>query len=373
MKLIKLLLVIAAAAAMTLALGGNALAFHGAGVAYCSGCHTMHNSQDGQPVAPEGATGDYLLRQTDGSSACLRCHAEYGQRTQEGSGYGAGGDFYWLTKTYTWESHGDNTSTGDSHGHNIIAADFGLVQTDAALGNQAPGGSFNHELSCASCHDPHGNENYNLLRGLETHDGAVFPEAPVVRKTSRLTNYLNSRGRPETDTDHVVYGSGMSRWCAACHTSFISGARMHPADVPMNTTIRENYNGYISSDNPTGGSMTTAYTTLVPFQSGATSIDLLPPNNSTEGPSSGAQVACISCHRAHASAFPDIGRWFFDTEDLTTDSHPQVGDGGLGPDDVVNSYYGRSISERFPGPEQRSLCNKCHLKDGAHGGGTEIP
>jgi cytochrome c553 len=373
MKLIKLLLVIAAAAAMTLALGGNASAFHGDGVAYCSGCHTMHNSQDGQPVAPEGATGDYLLRQVDGSSTCLRCHAEYGQRTETGNGYGAGGDFYWLTKTYTWESHGAKESTGDSHGHNIIAADFGLLTSDAKLLNKAPGGTFDHELSCASCHDPHGNGNYNLLRGLESHDGANFPEAPIVSGTGRLTvpKTVNSRSNPEEDTNHVVYGSGMSRWCAACHTDFFDGARMHPADAPMNTTLRDNYNGYISTDNPTGGSSTTAYTTLVPFQTGARDLALLPDNNSTEGPSSGAQVACISCHRAHATAFPDIGRWFFDTENLTDDSHPKVGDSGLGVDDVVNSYYGRSIAERFPAAEQRSLCNKCHVKDlnsGSHGG-----
>jgi cytochrome c553 len=372
MKLMKLLLVIAAVAVITLAFGGTGLAFHGGGVAYCSGCHVMHNSQDGLPVAPEGATGDYLLRQTDGSSACLRCHADYGQRTDTGTGYGAGGDFYWITKTYTWESHGAKESTGDSHGHNIIAADNGLLLTDAKLGNKAPGGSFDHELSCASCHDPHGNENYNLLRGNESHDGARFPDAPVVKKTSRLSNILNSRARPETDTDHVAYGSGMSEWCAACHTSFITATRMHPADFPMNSTIRGNYNEYISSDNPTGGMIDNAYTTLVPFQTGADDTSLLD-NSSTMGPEAGAQVACISCHRAHASAFPDALRWFPDTEDLTTDSHPQVGDGGATIDDEVNSYYGKSISERFPGPEQRSLCNKCHGKDGAHGGGTEIP
>jgi len=164
MKFIKLLLVIMAAALITLSLGGNGLAFHEEGVAYCAGCHTMHNSQDGKPIVP-GAAGDYLLRQVDASSTCLRCHADYGQLTgmggenspPGGSGYGGGGDFYWLKRDFVWEAHGhEATSTGDSHGHNIIARDFGLVKTDAQLGNKAPGGTFNHELSCASCHDPHG-------------------------------------------------------------------------------------------------------------------------------------------------------------------------------------------------------------------------
>lgn len=77
MKLIRLLLVIMAAAVIALALGGNALAFHEEGVAYCAGCHTMHNSQDGQAIVETGQ-GGYLLRQVDGGSTCLRCHAAYG-------------------------------------------------------------------------------------------------------------------------------------------------------------------------------------------------------------------------------------------------------------------------------------------------------
>jgi len=143
MKLLKFVLVIMVAVVLGLAYGGNGQAFHEEGVAYCAGCHTMHNSQDGIPIVP-GDQGGYLLRQVDGASTCLRCHASYGQFAG-GEGYGGGGDFYWLTKTFTWSAHGhDAESTGDSHGHNIIARDFGLLNEDAKLGNKAPGGTFDH-------------------------------------------------------------------------------------------------------------------------------------------------------------------------------------------------------------------------------------
>jgi len=375
MKFIKLLLVIMAAALIALSLGGNGLAFHEEGVAYCAGCHTMHNSQDGKPIVV-GAAGDYLLRQVDASSTCLRCHADYGQLTgmggenspPGGTGYGGGGDFYWLKRDFVWEAHGSQrTSTGDSHGHNIIARDFGLVKTDAQLGNKAPGGTYNHELSCASCHDPHGNENYLLLRAFDSKDGAAFPAAPVAASPGRVTAGRNA----VSDTNHPAYNYGMSEWCAACHTDFVKGdvARMHPADESMKSEIRNNYNAYISSDDPTGGNIEGAYSELIPFQLGQRDLpqdELEALRTSTRGADPGAEVMCLSCHRAHASAFPDAGRWYFETE-LLIESHPDGATDGSTPDEKFHSYYGTYIDQRFS-PNQRSLCNKCHGKDGPHGG-----
>jgi len=365
MKLIKLVLVVAAAVAITLALGGNGLAFHEDGVAYCAGCHTMHNSQNGDEIVPGGA-GGYLLRNIDGGSTCLNCHANYGQRTADGSGYGGAGDFYWITKTFSWSAHGSTRSSkGDSHGHNVFARDFGLDQVDGELGNLAPGGTYNHELSCASCHDPHGNDNYLLLRGNESHDGANFPAAPVAKDVGRRTTGSNG----VRDDNHPAYGSGMSAWCAGCHTTFINGlaSRMHPADRQMSSEIIETYNSYVVQEaTPHGGDITNAYLELVPFQTGATSTDSLD-TTSTMGPTGGAEVACITCHRAHATAFEDAMRWDPRVE-LLFESHPAPGDTGVTGNDVLHSYYGRSFPELDPSASsQRSLCNKCHAKDGPHG------
>ena len=85
---------------------GSALAFHDGGVAECAGCHTMHNSQDGALVDPNAPLGNkYLLKAGSATDQCLTCHAGYGQFAG-GTGYGAGGDFYWVTRTFSWEAHG---------------------------------------------------------------------------------------------------------------------------------------------------------------------------------------------------------------------------------------------------------------------------
>ena len=121
MKAIKVGFIVMATALIIVGLNSTAMAFHDDGVARCAGCHSMHNSQDGTAMVDN--PGGHLLKLSDASGACLSCHANYGQLTTDGSGYGSGGDFYWLKKTFTWTAHGrESASPGDSHGHNIIAA-----------------------------------------------------------------------------------------------------------------------------------------------------------------------------------------------------------------------------------------------------------
>ena len=110
------------------------------------------------------------------------------------------------------------------------------------------------------------------------------------------------------------------------------------------------------------GKQASAYLALVPFEVDATSTSLLDPSSSS-GPGAGgvANVMCLTCHRAHASAFPSMGRWDFETA-FMADSHPRAGDGGASGLDVLHSYYGRDMISEF-GEKQRQLCNKCHRKD----------
>jgi len=166
--------ILAATALLSLATAGSALAFHDGGVAYCDGCHTMHNSSGNKAMAKKGASTQfqglaYLLQGSDDSSTCLNCHASadapgkpsgYHIMTYPAPAVGTaptertpGGDFAWLTQSYAAQGHGA-ASPGDRHGHNVVALDYGLT-ADATL-LTAPGGSYaNTALSCASCHDPH--------------------------------------------------------------------------------------------------------------------------------------------------------------------------------------------------------------------------
>jgi hypothetical protein len=183
MKFIRL--AVTAAAALSFS---SAYAFHDGGVAYCDGCHSMHNSSGNKTMsggrntklAGWNAAGKasltqfqgnaYLLQGSDDSSTCLNCHAAsdtaptgYHVMTfpaPTGTAAPAertpGGDFSWLTMTFSaTASYGAPvTSKGERHGHNVVAQDYGLVADTTLL--TAPGGSFPAaSLSCASCHDPH--------------------------------------------------------------------------------------------------------------------------------------------------------------------------------------------------------------------------
>ena len=152
----------------------------------------------------------------------------------------------------------------------------------------------------------------------------------------------------------------MSEWCANCHTNFHSDNTtnfVHPTGQGLGGTIAAAYNAYVSSDDLTGGLAATAYMGLVPFEAVNVDLATVVSTNYTQGPTGVDQVMCVTCHRAHASAFPDMARWDM-TETFLADSHPQLTDTGATADDIANMYYDYTFVQN-----QRSLCNKCHMKD----------
>ncbi len=387
MKKMNLLLGLLAAVLLCLGWGTPALAFHDGGVAHCDGCHTMHNSEDGQSIIEGGTVGTagaHLTIGLDPSSTCLNCHEGSGSYhifSSDGSSYKPGGDFYWMTKTFTYVTHGTQVQKASNHGHNVIAAGFGLVQDDTLTA--APGGTYQAAwLACSSCHDPHGGKidktgpieesgsygadptavqtgNYRLLgdSGYKAGPGFTFFNRPPIATTSN-----NS----ETDSNHTDYGKGMSEWCANCHTGFLSssvGDHRHPASNTATLAgqgLDANYNAYVKTGD-LSGTAATAYLALVPFERQITDPTVLSAST-TQGPTGSSNAMCLTCHRAHASAFPNAGRWDFETEFPAVDSHPKDTDGGAQPGDELNSYYGRDMVALF-GEAQRSFCNKCHVKD----------
>jgi predicted CXXCH cytochrome family protein len=362
---------------------GISQTFHAGGTGSCSGCHSMHGSQPGS---------QWLLQKSDPSSICLNCHNGFGGPSSpsvfspDGSALTPGGDFYWLSKNFSWIG---GQSPGYEHGHNVIARDYNLLPDPILF--QAPGGTYpSARLGCTSCHDPHGQVrggslrgappvsgsgsygdqaapgtvtgNYRLL-GDSFYSGGSAPgnsftrDAPIARQSSV------SKFR-ESDASHVDYGSGMSEWCANCHGGVLSsehqpaGGFEHPAGTGerLESEIIANYNTYLRTGD-FSGTAANAYLQFVPFERGISNPELLDPN-STQGPNANANVMCLTCHRAHASAFDNIGRWDFKAS-LLAQSHPAVGDAGATPSDVNYSYYGRDLAAEF-GSGQRQFCEKCH-------------
>jgi predicted CXXCH cytochrome family protein len=428
MKLLKLSM------AAILALGfGNAYAFHSGGVAECEGCHTMH-----EPKSSDG----FLLAGSDQSSTCLNCHqnpadtgpASYHVSTSltadENNATGViplqrtpGGDFGWVKKSYRWSPRAgtNETSPGERHGHNIVASDYGYV-ADTTL-TTAPGGTYDaSKLACSSCHDPHGKWRRTVTEVTDPATQWATTGAPIGNSGS----YNNSRdpanglavgafrilggkgyapqsynagafanqvpnavapsayNRTEATTQtRVAYGSGMSEWCANCHSSFKTettgmGTLKHPAGnaAKLGATILANYNSYVKSGDLTG-QVTSAYLSLVPFEEGSgnyTTLKTHAVNNDTQlaGADAQSNVACISCHRAHASGFDHMLRFDYGNEFMTVadaTGAAQYGDPTANPAQAA----GRSVAERTAAyydrpaskfaPYQRVLCNKCHAKD----------
>jgi len=419
MKVAKITLFALLAALVAVGVSTTSYAFHSGGVAECTGCHSMHSPKAG---------ASFLLIGGDQSSVCLSCHMHAGdtgpssyhimtpdsdapagvppkQRTP-------GGDFGWLRKTYTFTVRGTvNTEDGATHGHNVVAADFGMVADPT--NTLSPGGSFSSaQLGCQSCHDPHsairrldtgayvkgglvgatyvssapiigsGSTGtippagqavgvYRLLRGLgdSSQTGATFPSgvavavAPSTYNQSEVTNQVR-----------VAYGSSAanswSDWCATCHIKMHGASgTTHPVDQALGSTYVNNYNAYVKSGDLSGSS-TSSFTSLVPFAEGVDTIATLKTHASSTngyltGPATTDKVICLSCHRAHASAFPEMLRWNMENEFMTTTAGTtvyQIEARGRTNAEAVASYYDRPPTPTFA-TFQRVLCNKCHVKD----------
>jgi hypothetical protein len=422
----------------------RAYAFHSGGVAECEGCHSMHNSFEGEAnvTGSQGGSGPYLLKAQDQSGACLNCHtgptlSGYHVDTNtvmDGTGMPAnmtpGGDFSWL-KITTQVGYGRGTVffRGDRRGHNIVAQDFGF-SADPYL-TVAPGGTYPAaHLACSSCHDPHGRyrrfaDGSIAKTGLPifnsgSYNGSKDPIAGVsavgvyrilggegYQPKSLEGNYSfanqvpaavapSSYNRAEGATQtYVAYGQGMSEWCANCHTAFLSngytsgmaGLR-HPAgnSAKLPAFIVANYNSYVSSGIMTNTDVNAAYSTLTPFEVGSSDYSALKPRAnlvaSDRTATTGNNAACVSCHRAHASGFHSILRFFYRDEFMTiADSanraiyvghepsqypyyyadETALKSGGLTVAQVQRAYYERPAS--VFGPYARLQCNKCHAKD----------
>ena len=428
-----------AAAAAALLISSPAFAFHSGGVAECEGCHTMHNSEGGAAIGntPQYQTGVYLLKGSDQSSTCLNCHQKAGD-TKPSSYHistapadmpagtaplqrSPGGDFGWVKKTYNFlVRNTPAVNEGDRHGHNIVAADYGY-SVDKTL-KTAPGGTYPADnLTCSSCHDPHGKYRRDAAGNIATtglpilNSGSYDNSANPVDGKGAVGAYRilggvgyqpkslagsfsfgntvpaavspSSYNRTEAATQtRVAYGNGMSEWCANCHgqmleNSFTSGmgGLVHPAGngAKLTAAIASNYNAYVKSGDLTNTDNTKSFSSLVPFEEGTTDYTALKAHAKNDdsylaGPDTTANVNCLSCHRAHASGFGSMARYALANEFMTVADasgvsiyDPSTTEGkvnqGLSVAEQQAAYYDRA-ADKFA-PNQRNLCNKCHAKD----------
>jgi len=220
-------------------------------------------------------------------------------------------------------------------------------------------------------------------------DNTPFPGVPAA-----VTPATYNRSEASTQT-RTAYGWGTTpytswgNWCGTCHTDMHIGSRIHPVDQTLPSTITNNYNAYLMTGNLMG-TPTTSFSSLVPFAEGTSTFSTLAAhalNNDTylNGPTSGTdRILCLSCHRAHASAWEYSLRWNPENEFLTMADqngiavYPAYNQTGTTPNgsnlnaqqqvsrgysvaEMTAAYYQRPANKFAP--YQRQLCNKCHIQD----------
>lgn len=240
----------------------------------CAGCHRLHSA----PAAR-------LLKQ-DGTQLCYTCHGTSGTGAttdvEDGVQYNAasrppgaspvgalrgGGFAYALIDTTrtglattdkqvntlavgqaTTSTHSVNATDQVAWGNQTLNID-GTVATNPQYGTTV-------QLRCGSCHDPHGNGYYRILRvkpqqsglprtGTAANTGGVgildvatkvytttnywnvyepnttLP-APAFTGTTAPPNNMSYNGTAAVGTTPVV--SGIAAWCSTCHTRYLAAS-----------------------------------------------------------------------------------------------------------------------------------------------------
>ncbi|MDW7772472.1 MAG: cytochrome c3 family protein [Desulfobulbaceae bacterium] len=328
----------------------------------CSDCHTMHNSQGSSPLNfdPGDLTpNEYLLRGT-----CLGCHGmntgspTYDLNTDKipqvyhtGTDLSAGNFIY-------------ITISGSNRGHNII--NLGIDESPFMYpppGIISPAGARHdifwnsHRLSCVSsdengtagCHgirlwddsfpegvtgahhnnvtgslataDTVGN-SYRFLMGVKGYESEDWEQNP---SSSNHNEYFGVTtptrlgcGGAGVNNCHVAgSGSGgmlvppdgtMSQFCASCHGNFHTlGTNDYDGIGPEATSPFIRHPTDLALPDEGEYAAYTEYSVQAPVaRTGA-----VPPGSGSgiNHGINGDAVMCLSCHRAHASPFPDMLRW----------------------------------------------------------------
>jgi predicted CXXCH cytochrome family protein len=235
-KLAKATIVALGCAASLLATAGPASADNGPHVKEagavtdsCAGCHRVHTAQ-----AP------HLLKETQ-TSLCYTCHGSgaTGANSDVVDGVGYSGEERSGGKAgalrgggFAYALIGSDSPSGNGYLGEIPVRATGVAVTSThsvnesaqtAWGNGEISGEASYgkaiPLRCGSCHDPHGNGNYRILRPIPRESGAspgvAIPDA--TKKVYTTANYWEVE-----DIDAPGFIADASAWCATCHTRYLA-------------------------------------------------------------------------------------------------------------------------------------------------------
>jgi len=267
----------------------------------CSDCHVMHNTVDGSPQNAGHfllIDGDQASKVVSSNDSCLSCHDGTIDviNPDLGGGDYPSGDFGDL----------DTGAAGYNRGHDMEATL--LLPNHSENAPKCDGDSFTvNDFRCASCHDPHKDKDDEprLIRdGDEIPD--ITPDSPANAPEAEWMDmhwFINA----ESDTWHNQYKSGVSAWCANCHSGMDNENSdsdfHHPSGDNAGASLKGAHRVNYGADYKFG----------VPYEDSDFSNAGLTAGYGPDGasnPTSGnEQIMCLTCHRAHASPYDYGGRW----------------------------------------------------------------
>ncbi len=198
----------------------------------CAGCHRLHTAKtDSLTITPQ-------------PQLCYTCHGNTGTGAAtdvedgvaaDGGALRGGGFKYALIDAANWSGATTNfrnttglvpaldngrrepvTSSHSVDGADALAYGNGPVSTTASTGTTI-------QLRCGSCHDPHGNGNYRVLRPIPLQSGAggavAVPETAGAPKVYTTSNYWQA-----TDANEPNFIANVAAWCSTCHTRYLAPA-----------------------------------------------------------------------------------------------------------------------------------------------------
>ncbi len=274
----KLLLVSVVVVALALAIVGLTSANGGPHGDYtattdaCAGCHRAHT-----------ATGAKLLVAADTYTLCMTCHGSTGT----GADTNVADGYFLSTRSSSTTGTANTTDNAALLGGGFTnykgAATTSKHDADgtaaAAWGNGVNRGVTaaltGGNLTCASCHDPHGSANYRIIKA--TVNATVVSVAQVDEAAK--------------DYDTEKWGTGQSSICAACHGAYHKIAANQGSTVDAGTyTHRIDMQwdaAYAGAANPESTGM------------GGFKLPLALTDSPVVGD---GVVACQTCHLPHGSS-----------------------------------------------------------------------
>ncbi|HET9476591.1 MAG TPA: cytochrome c3 family protein [Dehalococcoidia bacterium] len=230
--------------------------------------------------------------------------------------------------------------------HEVDGTTAGTMWGNGAIGTVGAGPSY--ALECISCHDPHGNGNYRILRTTPQGSGgagyAIPDTYPKAASDYTTTNYFNMyfggvapANCPTTPlTDCVAPGMSIlydtSKWCSQCHTRYYA-------------TGGANYAGNPGGIAPAEGSRVDSGDAIFTYRhtSAGYGYSEYPPGSTPAFKFSNR--ACITCHASHGSNASMPGAY--------SSSVPWPDGSTVNP---VNDTQRASLLKM----DNRGICRKCH-------------